>query len=136
MEFQLLYDFLKSGKTQKSFAEEFKISSSSIASKLTRQLQKLERTKIIKLDDFISNKNSILIVEVRSKRDMWISAIDAYNEVIRSQAEQNLYPFTIEEVGLFNQWFDTMKEFSPQSSSENDEQLNSKLLALLHESIT
>lgn len=131
MEFQLLYDFLKSGKTQKAFAEECKISSSAMASKLTRQLQKLERTKIITLEEYVKNKNSILIVEVRSKRDMWRRAIEAYNEAIKSLAEQKSYPFSIEEIKLFRQWFDTMKGLNPQNVGENDEQLNSKLQSYL-----
>lgn len=130
MEFQLLYDFLKSGKTQKAFAEEYKISSSAMASKLTRQLQKLERTKIITLEEYVTNKNSILIVEVRSKRDMWIEAIEAYNEAIKSLPNNKTYPFSIEEINLFMQWFDAMKDLNPQRIRENDEQLNSKLQSI------
>lgn len=133
MEFQLLFDFLKSGKTQKGFAEEYKISSSAMASRLTRQLQKLERTKVINLEEYVTNKNSILIVEVRSKRDMWISAIEAYNEAIKSLPNNKAYLFSIEDIKLFRRWFDTMKDLNPQSAGENDERLNSKILEILHE---
>lgn len=92
MEFQLLYDFLKSGKTQKSFTQETGSSPGWTRDKLLKQLRQLERTKLIDLNDYVKNKHSILIVEVRNKREMWMRAIEAYNEAVLTSHDLDLVP--------------------------------------------
>lgn len=137
MEFQLLYDFLKSGKTQKAFAKEIKISVNSLASKLTKQLNKLEKTSIIKLDDFVKNKHSILIVEVRSKREMWLQAIGAYNAEIKEielqRKNSEKYHFSFDEITQISKWFNNLNTLNPELVEENDRQLFSKIIEILGE---
>jgi plasmid maintenance system antidote protein VapI len=131
VEFQLLNDFLKSGKTQKDFAKEINISVKSLASKLTKQLRTLEKTTIIKLDEYVENKHSILIIEVKSKRKMWLQAIEAYNvEIKKKELQKKLsekYYFSFDEVTHISKWFDILKVHTPDLLEEADRQLYFKI---------
>ena len=131
VEFQLLNDFLKSDKTQKDFAKEINISVNSLASKLTKQLRTLEKTSIIKLDEYVKNKNSILIIEVKSKRKMWLQAIEAYNvEIKKIELQKKLsekYYFSFDEVAHISKWFDILKVHTPDLIEEADRQLYFKI---------
>jgi hypothetical protein len=95
MEFQLLYDFLKSGKTQKAFTQEAGGSPEWVRVKILKQLRQLERTKLIDLNDYVKDKHSILAVEVRKKRDMWMRAIEAYNEAVLASKDLDLVPLDL-----------------------------------------
>jgi len=135
MEFQLLYDFLKSGKTQKAFAKEINTSISSLRPKLNKQLHKLEKSPLIKLEDYVQNKHSILIVEVRSKREMWLQAIEAYNAESKKIEFQKKfserYHFSFDEINQFSKWFNSLNTQTPDSIVEEDKQLYSKILTIL-----
>jgi hypothetical protein len=131
VEFQLLNDFLKSEKTQKDFAKEINISVNSLASKLTKQLRTLEKTSIIKLDEYVKNKNSILIIEVKSKRKMWLLAIEAFNaEIKKIELQKKLsekYYFSFDEATRISKWFDILKVHTPDLVEESDRQLYFKI---------
>ena len=129
MEFQLLYDFLKSGKTQKAFTQEAGGSPGWVRVKILKQLRKLERTKLIDLNDYVKDKHSILAVEVRRKRDMWMKAIEAYNEAYMILEESK--PMSIDlsrvEIARLQHWYNTLQAQNSEAITEEDHQLHSKL---------
>jgi hypothetical protein len=129
MEFQLLYDFLKSGKTQKAFTQEVGGSPDWVRVKILKQLRKLERTKLIDLNDYVKDKHSILAVEVRRKRDMWMKAIEAYNEAYMILEEQK--PMSIDltrvEIARLQHWYNTLQAQNSEAITEEDHNLHSKL---------
>lgn len=129
MEFQLLYDFLKSGKTQKAFILETGSSPGWTRDKLLKQLRQLERTKLIDLNDYVKNKHSILIIEVRNKREMWMRAIEAYNEAYMILEE--LKPMSVDlsrvEIARLQHWYNTLQAQNSEAITEEDHQLHSKL---------
>jgi hypothetical protein len=136
MELQLLHDFLKSGKTQKAFAEESGMPINSLAKQLTKQLRKLEKTSVINLTDYVKNKQSILIVEVRRKNEMWLLAIEAYNrEMKKIEARKVLsenYCFSFEEVARFSKWFDRMSAQTHYLAEESDTYLYAKIQKIIN----
>lgn len=133
MEFQLLYDFLKSGKTQKSFTQETGSSPGWTRDKLLNQLRQLERTKLIDLDDYVKNKHSILIVEVRNKREMWMRAIEAYNVAYMILEERKPMSINLSrgEMARLQHWYNTLRTQNSGAITEEDQDLHSKLKAKL-----
>jgi len=133
MEFQLLYDFLKSGKTQKAFTQEAGGSPDWVRVKILKQLRRLERTKLIDLNDYVKDKHSILAVEVRKKRDMWMRAVEAYNEAYMILEEQK--PMSIDlnrvELARLQYWYNTLQAQNSEAITEEDYDLHSKLKAKL-----
>lgn len=139
MELQLLHDFLKSGKTQKTFAKESGMPINSLATKLTKQLRKLEKTKVINLSDYVKNKQSILTVEVRNKSEMWLRAIEAYNNEMREiETQKKLserHHFSFDEVTQISRWFDKLKAQNPDLVEGADRQLYSKIQEIIQNTI-
>lgn len=134
MEFQLLYDFLKSGKTQKAFTQETGSSPGWTRDKLLKQLRQLERTKLINLNDYVKNKHSILIVEVRNKREMWMRAIEAYNETYMILEERK--PMSVDlsrgDIARLEHWYNALKTQNSEAITEEDQDLHSKLKSKLN----
>lgn len=108
-----MYDFLKSGKTQKAFTQEAGGSPDWVRVKILKQLRRLERTKLIDLNDYVKDKHSILAVEVRRKRDMWMRAVEAYNEALLASQDLNLLPLDFIAQIIYE------REFNENSSNAN-----------------
>jgi hypothetical protein len=135
MELQLLHDFLKSGKTQKDFAKESGMPVNSLGTKLTKQLRKLEKTKVINLSDYVKDKQSILTVEIRNKSEMWLRAIEAYNSEMRKiEAREKLsekYYFSFDEVAQFSKWFNRMNAQTQYLAEETDMRLYARIQEII-----
>jgi DNA-binding MarR family transcriptional regulator len=129
MEFQLLYEFLKSGKTQKAFAKDINTSLGWTSMQLTRQLRRLERNELIDINKFLPTKHTFLIIEVRKKRDMWLQAIEAYNEAFDKLEYYKpvSIEFTREELNRLKHWYSIIKEHNQLEITKIDQSIYSKL---------
>jgi hypothetical protein len=83
MEFQMLKDFLISGKTQKDFAKEYQMSAQNMRYALFKQMRKLCTSDIIDANRFIENDQyKYYIWTVKRNKKCWLQAIESYESAL------------------------------------------------------